>query len=321
VDALLARLNALPVAALDAASAKLLSTELLFLKARVQIGGGDTSGGLAVLQQIRSESEGSSAAQHSYLIEADYQASIGDLKATQATLSLLASTYPASVLAPQAIFEAALYCERRGPDFYGEAVRLHNDIAVRYPQDELVFSARLKQGDILRKMNDFAGAQLVYENVINAYPRHPRRFMAELSRADCMLALAQGNESQLVDVILSLERIIDTPNLPVNFQAEAGYKWGFALSKRGKVAEAKEVYTLMIGALLLDQDGAARLGASGRYWGSRMLLALADILEAEGEFNEARRVYRKMVAFNLPGRNLAQGRAERLQIDAPSEAE
>lgn len=319
LDALLARLNALPPEALTEEGSKLLGTELLLLKARVLIAAGDTTEGMALLQRLRTESAQSSAAQRSYMIEADYLASIGDFKATQQTLALLAATYPDSVLAPQAIFEAALYCERRGPDFFAEAVRLHNEVVVRYPQDELVFSARLKQGDLLRKMNDFAGAQLIYENVIHSYPRHPRRYMAELSRADCMLALVQNTPSQLANVALSLEQIIDTPNLPVNFQAEAGYKWGFALSKRGMKAEAKEVYTLMISSLLLDQATAARLGPSGRYWVSRMLLATADILETEGDLNEARRVYRKMVAFNLPGRNLAQGRVERLQSGISTE--
>lgn len=321
VEALLARLNSLPPEALEVGDAKLLTTELLLLKARVLIAGGDAIGGMVVLKQIRTDSPSSSAAQRSYLVESEYQASIGDLKATQETLSLMASSYPASVLAPQAIFEAALYCEQRGTDFYPEAVRLHNEIALKYPQDELVFSARLKQGDLLRKMNDFAGAQLLYENVINSYPRHPRRYIAELSRADCVLALAKNNDSQLADVALDLERIIDTPSLPVDFQAEVGYKWGFALNKRGKVSEAQEVYTLMIGSLLLDQEAAARLGASGRYWVSRMLLAMAEDLERSGAATEARRVYRKMVAFNLPGRNLAQDRAERLQIDPPADAE
>ena len=38
------------------------------------------------------------------------------------------------------------------------------------------------------------------------------------------------------------------------------------------------------------------------------------LLERGGELAEARRLYRKMVAYNLPGRNLAQSRAERLPV-------
>ena len=321
VDALITRLNSLPFDALAPDDAKLLTTELLLLKARVLIADGEASSGLRALQKIRSDSANSSAAERSYLIEANYQASVGDLKATQATLSRLAATHAESVLAPQAIFDAALYCAQRGPEFYPDAVRLHNEIVVKYPQHELVFSARLKQGDLLRQMNDFAGAQLVYDNVIHSYPRHVRRYIAELARADCMLALAQNNDSQLTDVALILERIGDTPGLPIDFQAEVGYKLGFALNRRGKEAAAQEQYTVMVSRLLLNQDAAARLGASGRYWVSRMLLAMAEKLELDGATTAARQVYLKMLAFNLPGRNLAQNRVERLQINALPQAE
>ena len=44
------------------------------------------------------------------------------------------------------------------------------------------------------------------------------------------------------------------------------------------------------------------------------LLELGTQLEQEGELAEARRVYRKMVAYNLPGRTLAQSRADRLPV-------
>jgi hypothetical protein len=47
---------------------------------------------------------------------------------------------------------------------------------------------------------------------------------------------------------------------------------------------------------------------------SRALLELGTLLENDGELAEARRVYRKMVAYNLPGRNLAQSRADRLPV-------
>jgi tetratricopeptide (TPR) repeat protein len=193
-------------------------------------------------------------------------------------------------------------------------VRVHNDLVGRYPTDPLYFAARLKQGDLLRQMNDFAGAQVVYENLINRFPEHPRRYVAELSRADCMLALARDNDAQLENVALTLERLIDIPNLPAAFQAEVGYKWGFALMRRDASDAAREVFSLISSRFLLDGENAARLGPIGRYWMSRTLLELGALLVAGDEPAEARRVYLKMVAYNLPGRNLAQSRADVLQV-------
>lgn len=314
VSALLARVESLPVENLDAVESKLLITEILLLQAQILIASGQANEGMLVLERLRVGYANSAAAQRSYLTEADYHGSIADLKAAQETLSKLASVYPDSVLAPQAIFGAGIYCERRGAEYFEEAVRLHNKIAESYPGDALVFSARLKQGDLLRKMNNFAGAQIIYENLINSYPTHPLRYVPELSRVDCMLALAKNNASQLNDVVISLERLIDIPNLPVDFQAEVGFKWGFALLKRDAPKEAKDVFMLISSRFLLDGDQAVQLGSTGRYWMSRALLALGSILEESGELAEAKRVYRKMVAFNLPGRNLALDRANSIQV-------
>lgn len=314
VDALLARIDSIPEGTLDSAEARLLKTEMLLLKADILIRSGDANSGMEVLNGLRIGFAQSSAAERSYLTEANYHASIGDFEAAQTTLFKLASSYQESVLAPQALFEAALYCERRGPDYFAEAVRVHNDLVGRYPADPLFFSARLKQGDLLRQMNDFAGAQIIYENLINSFPEHPRRYVAELSRADCMLALAKEDGGQLKDVALALERLIDLPNLPIDFQAEVGYKWGFALMQRDAADEALEVFALISSQFLLDVENAPRLGATGRYWMSRALLDMGTLLEAGDEPAEARRIYRKMVAYNLPGRNLAQSRADALQV-------
>ncbi|HAV12289.1 MAG TPA: hypothetical protein DCX06_02170 [Opitutae bacterium] len=314
VTALLERVESLPEQTFDPVEAKLLVTEIMLLQAQVMIRGGGANDGMTVLQRLRVGFADSSAAQRSYLSESDYHASINDFKAAQQALEKLAELYPQSVLAPQAIFEAGIYCERRGAEFYEAAVLLHNQIVENYPADNLVYAARLKQGDLLRKMNNFAGAQSLYETLINTYPIHPLRYIPELSRIDCMLALAKNDVTQLNDVIVSLERLMDIPNLPIDFQAEVGYKWGFTLLKRDAPEEAQEVFMMIFDDFLLKSERAAQVGPSGRYWLSRALLGLGKILEESGQLVEARRVYRKMVAFNLPGRNLALDRANSIQV-------
>jgi len=315
-DALLTRIESLPAEISDPSPAevRLLRTEVLLLQGDILIGLGDSTAGMEVLSRLRTGYPESSAAERSYLTEANYYASIDDFAAAQQTLLKLASQYEASELAAQALFEAALYCERRGPQYFAEAVRVHHDLTERYPQDSLFFSSRLKQGDLLRQMNNFAGAQIIYENLIRLFPEHPRRYVAELSRADCMLALAKDDTEQLQNVAQALERLIDLPNLPIDFQAEVGYKWGFALLQHEAFDQAQVVFTLIASRFLLDGENAIRLGVTGRYWMSRTLLELGAGLEAQGQLAEARRVYRKMVAYNLPGRTLAQTRADRLPV-------
>ena len=315
---MLARLESLPddlegtADALTPEVRRLLETEFLLLQGSVLMRAGEANEGMAILIELRRSFAQSAAAQRSYLVEAAYHGLVGDFVSAQATLTTLAQTYPESPLAPQALFEAALYCERRGAEFYPQAVVLHNDLAERYADDPLYYSARLKQGNLLRSMNEFADAQIVYENLINGYPAHELRYIAELSRADCMLALAGNEPGGLADVVAVLERLLDLPNLPLDFQAEASCKWAFALLKSEAVTKAKEVLWLSIDRFLNDGAKAAELGAPGRYWVARSMLKLGELLEEDESLAEARNVYRKMIAYNLPGRHIAISRADRL---------
>ena len=111
-------------------------------------------------------------------------------------------------MASQALFENALLGEQRGPDYYADSVRTLDLLASSYPDDPLIFAAKLKQGDLLRLMNDFAAAQIVYENLINRFPDHPQQHFAVLSRADCMLAMAKGNSARL-EAVCSGARALD----------------------------------------------------------------------------------------------------------------
>ena len=158
----------------------------------------------------------------------------------------------------------------------------------------------------------FAAAQIIYENLIHAFPEHSQRYLAELSRAECMLALAKEDQEQLRGAALELEQLLDMPNLPIDFQVEIGFKWGFALQQIGELEKAQEAFALVSGRFLLDGD--TQIGPTGLYWMSRVLFELGKHLEDKGELAEARRLYRKMVAYNLPGRNLAQSRANRLLV-------
>ena len=318
VAGLLARLDSMPVQAeggvdvLNAEVKRLLKTEILLLQGSVLMREGDANAGMVVLTQLRQAFASTAAAQRSYLIEAAYHGLVGDFVSAQATLTSLAENYPESPLAPEALFEAALYCERRGAEFYPQAVVLHNDLAERYASDPLFYFARLKQGNLLRSMNQFADAQIVYENLINGFPAHEMRYVAELSRADCMLALTGNESGEMGDVIVVLERLLDLPNLPLDFQCEASYKWAFALIKMQSTADAKEVLSLSVSRFLLDDQQAADLGAAGRYWIARSMLKLGQLLEEEEALEEARRVYRKLIAYNLPGRHIAISRVDRL---------
>lgn len=314
VDVLLSRIESLPVGLLDLDETRLLMTESLLLRAELMLKLGDVENGLSVLVNLRETYAESEAAERSFLLVADFYLQNGNLEAAQGTLSALAVNYAGSSLAPQALLEASLISQSRGPDHYTEALRTLEILVENYPDHALVFEAKLKQGDLLRLMNDFTGAQIIYENLINRYPDHPQQYVALLSRADCLLAHARNDPDKLDKASRQYERLMDLPNLPVDFQAEVAYKWAFILDRRGIPEDAETVRTVAASRLLLNQENALQLAEAGRYWMARVLLDLGQQLEKQGDAAEARRIYRKILAYNLPGQNFARERANSLEV-------
>lgn len=315
VDALLARLTAMK-SSLEQSSeeSKILAAELLQLKAKVHYRLNETEKALSALAELRQKHRESMAAQRSYLIEASELELRGQLPEAQAVMLKLPMDYPESTLVPQAIFEGALICQRRGLDFYVEAIKLYERLANSFPQDALIYQARLRQGDLLCLLNDFAGARLIYETLVNNEPGHPMRPVAELSRAQCMLALAKKDTEKLAEAALVLERLVDMPDLDLNFRVESMFKWSFALEGQGLQDQARAVLVQSVARNLRDVKIASALDDTGRYWAARTLLELGERWTARGEFEEAKTIYRKLIAYNLPGRGLAQARINSIQI-------
>ena len=291
-----------------------LAAEFLLLKARVHHRQEETIEAELALDALRDSYPKSMAAQRSYILEASELERLGELEAAQSVMLELAEYYPQSPLAASSIFESALICERRGVDHYIEAIQLYERLAERFPEDPLLYQARLRQGDLLRLLNDFAGAQIIYETLVNSDPLHSMRPMAELARAQCMLALAKKDATKLAQASSVLERLVDMPDLDLNFRVEAMYKWAFALEGQGLEDQARNVLSESVTRNLLNVKLASSLDSTGRYWAARTLLDLGERLSARGELSEARRVYRKLIGYNLPGRGLARSRINSIRI-------
>lgn len=314
LDVLLSRIDSMPEEALGPEESARLKSELLLLKSESMLARDESESAFDVIATIREDFKENIAAERTYFTEAAYHASGDDFRSAKEVLISFAEDYPSSSLVPQALYEAALHSQRQGADHYGEAVVLLDRLVQDHPESDLVYYASLKQGDLLRLMNNFAGAQLIYENLINRFPSHRLRYAAELSRADCIAALSQGEGGQLGEALSILERLVDQPDLPVEVRVEAGHKWGRILIRNDEPDEAKTVFGLVASRFLFDSSNATALTPVGRYWLSRTIFSLGDLLEDEGDLSEAKKLYRKLVAFNLPGRRLALSRISQLQL-------
>jgi tetratricopeptide (TPR) repeat protein len=284
------------------------STRLLQAKARFRLGAPDEA--LKILESLRTDFPQTDAAVYSYVDEADHYAAIGRLDVAQGRLTTLAATFKQHDYAPYALYRAALTAEQRAQDsFYEEAYKILETLVTTYPTSKLVFNARLKQGDLARRLNDFPRARLTYEYLINNYAQHSGVLSAELALAACHRAqITSSDVSHYESALTILERLQELPTAPIDLRVEAGFQLGDLLATNGKppdYSRAETVWWTLVTTYLLDDVQAAKLGAKGRYWLARALLRLGDLRRERGDLEEARNAYALVLRKELPFGTLA----------------
>jgi hypothetical protein len=305
---------ALATAQLEAPLKREVASTAQLLKAQALLELGRDTEGAALLDQLRAEFRDSKAALYSYIVQAARQARRGELARAQKTLVDMADANPKSEFAAFALYEAGLYAEQQGLDRnLRESHALMERLVRDYPRDELVFYARLKQGDLLRKLNDFGSARLVYEDLINNRGQHPDVLLAQLALADSLFAQGANNLTNYESAAALYERLRDLPTASADLRVEAGYKWGFALSRRGRAPEAQTVLWSVVDAFLIDAAQATKLGATGRYWMARSLLELGQLLEDSNRLDEAQRAYQLILDYKLGGAAQATAKLARFR--------
>jgi len=272
---------------------------------------GQAAEALAALASVRADFPQADAAVYSYIDEADYYAGKGLYVNAQKCLIDLADKFKQHEYAPYALYRAALIVEQRGEDqFYEEAYKILERITREYAQSPIIFHARLKQGDLARRLNDFPRARLTYEFLINNYGQHAGVLAAELALAACHRAqITPSDVSHYESALTILERLQDLPTATVDMRVEAGFQLGDLLATKGKAAEldrAEIVWWTLVTTYLLDDVKAGKLGPKGRYWVARALVRFGDLRRARGNLEEARNAYDLIIRKNLPFAKLAR---------------
>ena len=306
-QSLIDRLNQLGEGQIKEAALNLLKSQVSLIKAQFLLVNGQEDEASQVIGDLQNTFPDSQASELSYIVLADFYTMSEQYDLAESYLLRLAENYPESDYAPEALLEAALNAEKRESNQFGQSIQLLNQLVNTYSDSPLVFFAMRHQGDLLRKASDFSGAVSVYDNLIQKFPDHPNRYLAELSRLDCLLALANQNTNyDFKEIIVELERLLDLPDLPKEFQLEVRYKLAFIFSKINQTSLSNKV-TLSIIDDFIDSDVSTKdFSSIESYWISRSLFLLCGHLIADKEFNECKKIYRMIIAYNLPGYQLAR---------------
>jgi len=285
-----------------ASSAALVKAQALFRQNSEQAA-------LAQLQRLRADFPGSEAAVSSFLEEADHYVKQYKLVEAQQLYTKLAEEFKGNANAPYALYFAALQAEARGDANLAEANNLLEQLVKDYPQSDLIFAVRLKQGHLLRKLNQFPQAQQVYESLVNTFATSPDVVLAQLALAACHNAQAASDPAHTESALVLLEHLRDRVDAPVPVRVEAGYNLGTVLKQRGELEKAAVVWWRdVVSAFLLDPKLSAQLGAKGPYWMARTLLEFGSLREQQGKLEEAKEAWLLILKEKLPGESQAKAR-------------
>lgn len=291
------------------------SSELFRAEANFALGRGPTA--LEVLKKLRADFPRTDAAVYSYFDEADYYASQDKIVEAQQLLTKMADDFPDHAYAPLALLKASLQAERRGQDSnLVEANRLIEDLVRKYPNSELVFTARLKQGDLLRKLNQFPQAQQAYEELVNKYPQRRDITLAQLALAETHNAQSASDPTHAESASVLFEHILDRVDAPLDARVEAGYNLGLLHVRREQTAKAEQVWWKdVVTPFLLNEAQAVQLADKGRYWMTRTLLDLGAMYEEQGKLESAKEAWLLVLKTKLgAGETLARTRLAKYNL-------
>jgi outer membrane protein assembly factor BamD (BamD/ComL family) len=273
------------------------------------------------LRRLRSDFPRSDAAVYSYIVEADREAQQDKVVDAERLLTQLADNFPDSPYAPYALYQAALQAERLGTDAnLKEAYKFLENLVTnpRYASSDLVFPARMRQGDILRELNQFPQAQQVYETLVNdpAAARNPDTILAQLALAECHNAQSADSPAHADSALRIFEDLVDRVDAPADVRVEAGYNMGVILARSDKDKAQAVWWNEIVDPFLLRPGSAATLGPKGRWWIARTLLDVGTLYEQQGRLEEAERAWTLILQSGLPGDALAKQHLARFHLPA-----
>jgi tetratricopeptide (TPR) repeat protein len=271
------------------------------------------------LRKLRADFPRSDSAVYSYIVEADRYAQQDKVIDAERLLTKLADDFPSSPYAPYALYQAALQAERLGTDAnLKEADKLLENLVRNYPGSDLVFTARMRQGDLLRELNQFPQAQQAYESLVNnpASTQNPDTILAELALAECHNAQSANSPTHADSAQRLFQDLVDTVDASADVRVEAGYNLGVILARTDRDKAQAVWWNDVVEAFLVRPGGPKDLGPKGRWWVARTLLEVGGLYEQQGRLEEARRSWTLLIDYGLPGETLARERLAHFHLPA-----
>ncbi len=195
---------------------------------------------------------------------------------------------------------------------YVKAIERYSEVAKTYASSEILPQTRFAQGDALTELGEFARAILAFEEIIKNYPESYLVNAAWGRKGDCQFSLATDNPGRYTEAMNSYQSILDRPSAPMALKLQTEYKIGRCLEKTGVYDRAFSRYMNVVYTFINESIEHSTYSVM---WFTRSAFGAAALKEREKAWVEAVQVYERVVEANVPAKEEALKRIEKIKTE------
>lgn len=195
---------------------------------------------------------------------------------------------------------------------YVKAIERYSEVAKTYPDSDVLPQTRFAQGDALTELGEFARAILAFEEILKNYPENDLVSAAWGRKGDCQYSLATENPARYEEATSSYQAVLNRPSSSQVLKMQAEYKIGRSLEKIGSFDQAFSRYMNVVYSLVNEKVDRTPYSVM---WFTRAAFGAASLKEKESAWIEAVKIYERVIHAEVPARDEAQKRIERIKKD------
>ena len=170
----------------------------------------------------------------------------------------------------------------------------------------------MRRGDALTELGEFARAILAFEEIIKNYPESDLGNAAWGRKGDCQFSLAVDNPSRYAEAMNSFQAILDRPSAPMALKLQTEYKIGRCFEKTGVPDKAFSRYMNVVYTFINENIERSPYTVM---WFTRSAFGAATLKEREKAWQEAVQIYERVIEANVPAKDEALKRIEKIKTE------
>ena len=219
----------------------------------------------------------------------------------------LAKAHPDSALASQALYWAGRAAMQQKA--YLRALENYfNPLVKLYPESPFIPETRFSQGDALSLLNDAGGAIRAFNEMVERFPNHDLAVHALGRIGDCQFDLGAQRPDRYLESIESFRTLLAHPRVTPELAVQAECKLARAFEKVGRPDEAMTHYLNVVYQWMAARGQGVMLD---ELWFVRAAFSGAALKESAGAWDDAIRIYERVVESGIPAAADAKIRIDR----------